>query len=78
MLLTITRVFSQWLDEVEAEDEGVDEEGDEAEVAPGDDHWAIESLDTTSLFCTGFFLFSEETFCEFPCVFLHFSLYFVH
>ena len=76
MLLTIPHLFSQWLVEAEAEDEDVDGEGDEAEAASGDDHRAVESLVTTSLFLYRIFSFPQETFSEFQCVFLYFPFLF--
>lgn len=57
----------KWLEGGAAEDEGAAEEGEEAEVDPGDDHLALRLLVTTSLFCTGlfFFFFWRECFVNF-------------
>lgn len=79
MSLTVSSVSSQWLAGDEAEDEAVAEEGDEAGAARGDDRQAVRLLATTPLFVQDlFFLFSEETFCEFQCFFWFFFSYFVH
>lgn len=67
MLLSMNFLSSQWLEEVEAEDEDVAEEGDEDGAARGDDHQAARLLAVTPPLFVQEYFFSEEMFCEFSC-----------